>query len=555
MSKNLTALASENLNPSLRGLLEDVQRGHIRVPRFQRPFVWTDRQRLELLRSIQTGIPIGSLLVWRTIQFNLPTFPTVGPHTIPPIVQTPPTTGWQYILDGHQRISTLFGLLIQSETETLPDQESEDDPVDWNIQYDLADDDFAFEKTTKHRDKKRPLLPLWTLLDGRKINKQMRNIRQWGTAEGWSDEAIDTWEVRADQLAYQFQQYRIPIVIVVTDELSHAADTFRRVNSLGTPMGEAHLVAALTWNQGFDLRERIDTLRNEFPPGWRDMEEHIFLQVCRGIAGLDITKAGQIELVKKLKNDKTLLDRAGTGLLNAVTLLSREAAVVRQELLPYAFQVILLAVEWDRWEENGHIPSKQSVMAWFWRTSWSQVFSTASFRQVRTEQKNLRHCADQAPPQEMWTRSDNFPKQFNFRSALVRLFVLRFAMRPGLGNVKRSPVEGRTLLKNHGRSAWVRMFSAPPNASPTLKKLLQGAGNRFLINPNTDSVFRTKLQRGTLSKTVREFHFAGEEACQAVREGNLETFLRQRTEAMETWEHAEWHKEKESIITGMSLLS
>ena len=52
MSDTLTALASENLNPSLRSLLEDVQRGHIRVPRFQRPFVWTDSQRLDLLRSV-----------------------------------------------------------------------------------------------------------------------------------------------------------------------------------------------------------------------------------------------------------------------------------------------------------------------------------------------------------------------------------------------------------------------------------------------------------------------------------------------------------------------
>ena len=49
-------------------LLSDVRAGHIQVPRFQRPFVWDDDRRLELMRSLRAGIPIGSLLVWRTSQ-------------------------------------------------------------------------------------------------------------------------------------------------------------------------------------------------------------------------------------------------------------------------------------------------------------------------------------------------------------------------------------------------------------------------------------------------------------------------------------------------------
>ena len=151
MSENLTALASENLNPSLRSLLEDVQRGHIRVPRFQRPFVWTDEQRLELLQSVRDNMPIGSLLVWRTIKFKLASFPRVGPHVIPRIAESAPSTGWQYLLDGHQRVSTLLGLLLPPNVVTpasdLFDEEEEDEEdIDWDIQYDLLAQEFVFAR-------------------------------------------------------------------------------------------------------------------------------------------------------------------------------------------------------------------------------------------------------------------------------------------------------------------------------------------------------------------------------------------------------------------------
>lgn len=86
-------------------LLADVASGHIQVPRFQRPFVWEDERRVELLRSLRAGIPIGSLLVWRTSQSRLPSFDAIAGVKIPR-----PEKGQtiSYLLDGHQRLTTLF---------------------------------------------------------------------------------------------------------------------------------------------------------------------------------------------------------------------------------------------------------------------------------------------------------------------------------------------------------------------------------------------------------------------------------------------------------------
>lgn len=535
MTEGLTALASENLNPSLRSLLEDVQKGHIRVPRFQRPFVWTDTQRLELLRSIRDNMPIGSLLIWRTATFKLASFPGVGPHSIPSIVDKAPSTGWQYLLDGHQRVSTLLGLLLSPEN-VLPVVEREDEEgVDWDIQYDLQTQDFVFSRKSQ-KGRINPLLPLFSLLDGRLVNKQMRELRLLGKIQGWVDKDFEVWEERADQLSYRFQQCRVPIVVMVSDNLELAARTFQRINSLGTPMGEAHLVAALTWRDNFDLRDRIDNIRQQFPSGWREIDESLFLQVCKGLCKLDVTKSGQTELVKRLSEDASLLDRAGTALGCVLQWLVDEHGVVNPELLPYALQVVILSTVID--SSGPRDLQKPQFSSWFWRTSWSEVFATGGYRGVARELRVLEE-SDKRIPMD-WTRMQAMPSRFDFRSSRVRLFTLRMAQRE-LYDAFGHLTNGRELLAQHGRDALVRVFPIPRGASSKLKLLLQGPANRFLLDPGSDKAFRGRLLSGPeFSESALASHFINQKSLDVLRSGGLEAFLELRAAAMELWDQQEW---------------
>lgn len=536
MSENLTALASENVNPSLRSLLEDVQRGHIRVPRFQRPFVWKDEQRLELLQSIRDNMPIGSLLIWRTVHYKLASFPSVGPHLIPGISDISPATGWQYLLDGHQRVSTLLGVLLKPSKDTPSDTERN---IDWDIQYDLMDQDFVFAQKFLKKSVQRPLLPLWTLFDGRLVNKHMRELRKIGSTIGWSDNDLETWEERADQLSYRFQQCRIPIVVMVTDDLSLAAKTFQRINSLGTPMDEAHLVSALTWSTEFDLSETLDNMRKEFPYGWQRMEDGIFLQVCKGLSGLDMTKAAQNELVKKITENEHLLNNAFSSLKKAVDLLEKKAGVAHQELLPYTLQLVLLAIELSKTELTSDLESW--YVRWFWMTGWSEVFASASYKQVKQEQDSLSN-----KNQQEWKRNSTLPERFDFRYARVRLFMLRLAKRHSYLNDLGQHVEGTTLLRTFGREALVKLFSNPPNASSNLRRLLQGVGNRFLLNPRQETDFKDKLMKSQhIKPEFLEIHFIDQFALNILRNGDLEGFISYRAQLMENWDSAEWEKLQE----------
>jgi len=93
----------------LEDLLSEVANGRLRVPRFQRPFVWRPEQMLDLFDSIERGYPIGSILIWET-SMAIPSLDEVGGLEVPP---RPTNTAISYILDGHQRISSLYGSLLR----------------------------------------------------------------------------------------------------------------------------------------------------------------------------------------------------------------------------------------------------------------------------------------------------------------------------------------------------------------------------------------------------------------------------------------------------------
>jgi Protein of unknown function DUF262 len=533
MSETLTALASENLNPSLRSMLEDVQRGNIRVPRFQRPFVWKDDQRLELLESIRDNMPIGSLLVWRTTKFELDSFPAIGPHFIPPLTSAS-SLGRQYLLDGHQRVSTLLGVLLQPVSPGSAVQTTDEDTIDWDIQYDLEEQEFVFTNKLKSLAEMRPLLPLWTLFDGRIMNRHMRAMREKAQLEKWKDVNLELCEERADQLSYNFQQYRIPIVVMVTDSLDLAVQTFKRVNSQGTPMNETHLVAALTWTSTFDLRDSLAKLRAKLPPGWLEMDDRLFLQVCKGLINLDMTKVTEKQLVDELRKNKDLLDRAAYGIEQAIEMLARAGGVMRQDLLPYSSQLVFLAIEFAN--RNGKKIPELAFMNWFWRTGRAEVFGSASFRQVRAEQDILNRLKNNTDAEE-WGGEWAMPKGFDSRFALIRLWMLRMATRPNLVDETGVKIDAKKLLETHGKEAFVRLLATPTDASATLRSLLRTLGNRFLVDPAKANALREcLLGTAAVPPAVLATHFIEQKALKALRAGDLETFIDMRNTKISKWD-------------------
>lgn len=85
---------------SIRKIIEKTLSGEIRIPSFQRGFVWEPEKVAFFIDSLYKGYPIGSLLFWRT-NIRLENERQLGNYSLPE-----PTKGYplDYVLDGQQRI-------------------------------------------------------------------------------------------------------------------------------------------------------------------------------------------------------------------------------------------------------------------------------------------------------------------------------------------------------------------------------------------------------------------------------------------------------------------
>ena len=89
------------------GLVVDIEKGQIKIPQFQRDFVWTMQKSAGLIDSIIKGYPIGTFIFWKTKE-RLRAVKNLGKQVLPE-----PELGQlvDYVLDGQQRLTSLFACL------------------------------------------------------------------------------------------------------------------------------------------------------------------------------------------------------------------------------------------------------------------------------------------------------------------------------------------------------------------------------------------------------------------------------------------------------------
>jgi len=100
-------------------LFSEIDTGKIKIPKFQREFVWSKTETAKLIDSILRGFPIGTFILWKT-RDELRHYKDIGNATLP---KTPKGDSAYYILDGQQRITSLYavkkGLIITKDGKEI----------------------------------------------------------------------------------------------------------------------------------------------------------------------------------------------------------------------------------------------------------------------------------------------------------------------------------------------------------------------------------------------------------------------------------------------------
>ena len=97
--------------------IEDIEKGLLQIPPFQRDKQWDNNTRKDLFDSLKNGYPIGSILLWKPKDSIFEkSLDKIGPYT----VNIEGVSSFFYILDGFQRLSTLFGCMTDPNKTKLP---------------------------------------------------------------------------------------------------------------------------------------------------------------------------------------------------------------------------------------------------------------------------------------------------------------------------------------------------------------------------------------------------------------------------------------------------
>ena len=88
----------------LKQLICEIENGEVKLPEFQRDFVWNLNKSAELIDSLLRGFPIGTFTLWETKE-PLSGLRNIGKLNFP---DTPDGVVTKIVLDGQQRLTSII---------------------------------------------------------------------------------------------------------------------------------------------------------------------------------------------------------------------------------------------------------------------------------------------------------------------------------------------------------------------------------------------------------------------------------------------------------------
>jgi hypothetical protein len=433
---------------TIRSLIEGVGAGQIRIPAFQREFVWEPDRVALFIDSIYKGYPFGSLLFWRAREL-LKHERQLGPYELPELREDYPI---DYVLDGQQRVTAIFAS-FQTElprpaadqwTDIYFDYRTEPDPQDstfFALPAVEADPDFFF--------------PVSVLFDSAEYRK--------------ATEQVDSEFVpHIDDLQSKIKEAQIPVELLRTDDRAKVAIVFERINHQGVPLDTLQLLTAWTWSDDFDLQQRFEDLREALEDhGFAGVGEDtsLVLRCCAAILTRQPTADHLIGLNGSEVREK--FDEVENGIKGAIDFLRTQLGVETLRNMPYPAMLIPLSVYYatpgDR-QIVASVQARRTLERWFWRSCFSERYSGQTNRVARNdiaEMVKLRAGEDTTLGEfavAVNLHDFFFETVFRLGSARSATFVLLLASREPRSFISGNRVDLGAVLQAYNRHEFHHMY-------------------------------------------------------------------------------------------------
>ena len=354
-------------------LISEIQKGQIKVPKFQRNFVWSLDKTAKLLDSILKGYPIGTFILWETRE-RLNDIKEIGSLELK---SAPEGDKIQYVLDGQQRITSLYAAYLGAQIQ----KEGEKKITNYtDIYVDLEKD---IEDDAQIITSEKPSGLHITL------NKILNSLEH-------DDEIEDEFErevrKRIRKYAQTFSTYDFSTIVLRKEDIDSAIEVFTRINTGGQTLTLFEIMSAKTYDeeQNFDMEDRFQKLLRELSESKYDT---ISSSVILSILGLILSKNKECKRKVILQLDKQniidIWDNVISALKESIDYFRSVYRIPVSAILPYDSLLVPFAYFFYFQKEKPKGEQIKFLEEFFWRMSLSFRYSSSSESKLAQDIKRI----------------------------------------------------------------------------------------------------------------------------------------------------------------------
>lgn len=362
-------------------LMNDIENGRVRLPPFQREFVWSPPKVMSLMDSIYKGFPIGSFFYWKADRKYVTLFRDIESLSLP---APAPDQELFFILDGQQRLTSIWatfkGAVINDDSYA-------------RICLDLD----AAAKYEKGSPEERRLIQVFeeTDPDNDKF-VSLRDILSDNT-RAYDDIRDRLPREKKDTLSSareQFIRYPYSVVKIFDLELEDAVEVFQRINQGGKRLTRFELVAANCWSESFDLARSV----KEFNERVKERTDFGKVEPITFVQAMSLVAFGQCKTEHELnlspRKVQELWPRVSKAIGDAIDWMRDNYGVIRGDMIPYDSMLAVLACYFTEHGTNVPLEHKVWIDRWFWRSAFSERYSKSTTTQMASDARDIRELVD-----------------------------------------------------------------------------------------------------------------------------------------------------------------
>ncbi len=365
-------------------LISEMEKGIIKIPKFQREFVWSIDKTAKLLDSILKGYPIGTFILWRTDE-RINGIKNIGNLELP---DAPDGEKIRYVLDGQQRITSLFAAYLGAKIQKFGEKKVTDyNDIVVNLDRDIDENDDQVITAEPVAEK---YISLCEVLNF-----------SYGKAKELSDKFSEDELEKIDAYSTAFKTYEFSTVVLRKEDIDSAIEVFTRINTGGQTLTLFEIMSAKTYDeeQKFDMQAKWESFIKEL----KDIKyEGVSSTVILSVLSLVLSHTKECKRKTILALDKHSIiehwEDAISALKDSIDYFRTTYRIPVSQLLPYDSLLVPFSYFFYIKKDKPSANQRKYLEEFFWRMSLSFRYSSAAESRLAQDVKRIDKVLDDKRP-------------------------------------------------------------------------------------------------------------------------------------------------------------